>query len=275
MDVVDDVHEAADLLEQLEPSSSSHDAKALPARGKTTPDAKRAQNRESAKRFRVAQKKRWAELNETVAEKEEEIVRLKTLLQEVTNRTVSSMAVPVPAGRDCSPVVRADALALAELELFVKLLSAQEGEGDGGRNEGGKCVPLGSDLGSLHRVIVSKLNGSVLGVRHECVRNGAVMGGDVGGCLWEFVHASDCAHLRASVVHAKTMLQVMNGQPCVFSYRRREKKAGGDDMKDGEDDGGDRAKRKDCYIRMKGCLYPIVDDDGNVNNVILAEFIEL
>jgi len=46
------------------------------SRVRTTPDAKRAQKRESDKRFRVAQKQRWAELQDTVAEKDGEIAKL-------------------------------------------------------------------------------------------------------------------------------------------------------------------------------------------------------
>lgn len=337
MDV--DVVGAHDLLDQMEPSSSSHDAKLLsrPSRSKTTPDAKRAQNRESAKRFRVAQKKRWAELQETVLEKDAEIARLKGMLQEVTNQTLSTMqsdrrrnrdsvagsgrapsahagmgeegevgetagAVGVASG-SASASAKVDALAVAELDLFVKLLCAQDEDDEEGGQQGEGMLertassttrrrrevrpPLAADIGSLHRVIVSKLNGSVLGVRHENSRNGCVMGGDVGGCLWEHVHSSDSAHLRASVVHAKTMLQVMGGQPSVFSYRRRERVDGSgggggrgiddleeDDVREGRDSRhGNR--RNECYIRMKGCLYPLMDDDRNVNGVILAEFIEL
>lgn len=274
-----DVDVGNDMLDQMEPSSSSHDAKLLsrPSRSKTTPDAKRAQNRESAKRFRVAQKKRWAELQETVIEKDSEISRLKCMLQEVTNRTLSSMhggqiEVAAAAATGSAADGNLDALTKAEMELFVKLLGPQEEVGGGGSSSGARIggpPPLAADIGSLHRVIVSKLNGSVLGVRHENRRYGAVMGGDVGGCLWEHVHSSDSAHLRASVVHAQTMMHVMGGQPSVFSYRRREREVGGD---------GDRiedVKRKDCYIRMKGCLYPLMDDDGKVGSVILAEFIEL
>lgn len=275
----------AEDMEQLEPSSSSHDARLLnrPGRSKTTPDAKRAQNRESAKRFRVAQKKRWAELQDTVAEKDTEIERLKGMLQEITNSTLTTMRRDVePAGRSSVPVPpvevlptvpavpKVDALTVAELELFVKLLRPQEGEPPNltGSVDTEGSPPLAADIGSLHRVIVSKLDGSVLGVRHESRRNGAALGGEVGGVLWEHVHSSDSAHLRASVVHAKTMLQVMGGQPSVFSYRRRRRAEHPRELSSSK-------SGKEAYIRMKGCLYPLVDDDGEVTQVILAEFIEI
>lgn len=267
-------------LEQMEPSSSSHDARLLnrSSRSKTTPDAKRAQNRESAKRFRVAQKKRWAELQETVAERDAEVARLKGMLQELTDIKLATMrrdadvagpsSGPVPS--DDNATAKVDALAVAELELFVKLLRPQEQESSqlvtATNTEG--SPPLAADIGSLHRVIVSRLDGSVLGVRHESRRNGAALGGEVGGVLWEHVHSSDSAHLRASVVHAKTMLQVMGGQPSVFSYRRRRR------VERAEEHAGAKSS-KESYIRMKGCLYPLIDEGGEITRVILAEFIEI
>lgn len=436
------------------------------ARAKTTPDAKRAQNRESAKRFRVAQKKRWAELNETLAEKDAEIERLKNLLQDVTNQSLTTMKMSSPSGpggaaaaggggmssrrlknrggkydgdddldvdddededdnegrqfhqqrhlravhdgeeggdgdeenidydqqqyyrtqqqqqstsrhklsfRNSGSAAAAgtttasgdkrnrilgvNSAAVAELELFTKLLqpSADPPDLGGGVLSSRKCAeirhPMASDIGSLHRVLVSKLDGSVLGVRHLNGRNGAALGGDVGGVLWDHVHHSDCAHLRASVVHAKTMVGLMNGQPVVFSYRRRkrhgpqqqqkdsskqgqgqeelgrrkqereeegesgemkggsgtggggagnsskrwdddENKRGGDNRRDvtttiggggGGDSGGgggdggvvsSSSAKGDEFIRMKGCLYPIYKG-GDLNSVILAEFVEL
>lgn len=275
----------SESVDQPELSSSSLDARmaSRATRGKITPDAKRAQNRESAKRFRVAQKKRWAELLETVAEKDAEIERLKGMLQEITSSTLTTMRretgaadlstnpTPLASGApSTSSAPKIDSLTVAELDLFVKLLRPQEGEGaeipSSSDTEG--SPPLAADIGSLHRVLVSRLDGSVLGVRHESRRNGAALGGDVGGLLWEHVHSSDSAHLRASVVHAKTMLQVMGGQPSVFSYRRRRRS-------NNVDDHSVPRAGKDAYIRMKGCLYPLVDDDGEVTQVILAEFIEI
>lgn len=272
-----------EAFDQREPSSSSHDARLLSrtAKVKTTPDAKRAQNRESAKRFRVAQKKRWAELQETITEKDAEIERLKKMLQEITSSTLASMQkesgsnpMPVSVGEEsgavhCAPEI--SSLTVAELELFVKLLRPREGEGSitptSSEMEG--SAPLAADIGSLHRVIVSRLDGSVLGVRHQSCRNGAALGGDVGGVLWDHVHSSDSAHLRASVVHAKTMLEMMGGQPSVFSYRRRRRPDVAEEHVNMKRGG------KEMYIRMKGCLYPLVDECGEVTQVILAEFIEI
>ncbi|CDF37724.1 unnamed protein product [Chondrus crispus] len=257
--------------EQREPSSSSHDAKlaSRPSRVKTTPDAKRAQNRESAKRFRVAQKKRWQELQETVERKDQEISRLKNMLQEVTNQNIAATS-RLPEREALGSTEKADSLTAAEAGMFVKLMwSPSTPEEERGKGEEGAILPpLAANIGSLYRVIVAKLDGYVLGNRHVDSRCGTAMGGQVGSLLWEHVHSSDVAHLRFTVVHAARMASVMNGEPNVFSYRRRQhvvKREGHAEV------GMDKIK----YMRMKGCLYPISDENGHVVQVLLGEFIEI
>lgn len=95
-------------------------------------------------------------------------------------------------------------------------------------------------------------------MRHENFCCGRARGGEVGGVVWEHVHSSDVAHLRFTIVHAGKMMSVLGGEPSVFSYRRRAW-------------GGDEGR----FLRMKGCLYPIVGVDGKVGRVLLAEFIEI
>lgn len=80
------------------------------------------------------------------------------------------------------------------------------------------CTALAADIGSLYRVIESRLDGSVLGVWHEIRSNGVARGGEVGGCMWEHDHTNDCVFLRASVMHAKSILQVLKGDSIVFLY---------------------------------------------------------
>lgn len=254
-------------FELREPSSSSHDARLIsrPSRGRTTPDAKRAQNRESAKRFRVAQKKRWADLQETVEKKDKEIARLKDMLQEVTNQNLAERR-----GNAVTKVnQKADALAMAELDLFVKLMCSS---GDLDRGNKAKAVqpPIAASIGALYRVIVAKLDGTVLGVRHLNADCGNAMGGEVGSLLWDHVHSSDSAHLRFTVVHASRMASVMGEEPIVFSYRRKEM------QKDKEQENGNSDEvEKESYMRMKGCIYPLADENGEISSVILAEFVEI
>ncbi|PXF40759.1 hypothetical protein BWQ96_09521 [Gracilariopsis chorda] len=266
-------------------------------RSRTTPDAKRAQNRESAKRFRMAQKKRWEQLQNTVTRKDAEIARLKRMLQEVTNtqeqttrqsggrfNSVANIG-EAQRGADCS---RGDALSRAELELFVKLLWApphHSGQSDSQHSSSvngadGSCggsqqllPPMAANLGCLHRVIVAKVDGSVLGIRHQNDQRGRAMGAEVGGCIWEHVDSADSLHLRCSIVHASKLAAMFDGHLNVFSYRRRKHVtyATNNDSALGGGDGGGRVE----YIRMKGCVYPLPDDSGAITRVLLAEFIEL
>lgn len=259
--------------EQREPSSSSHDAKLArgASRSRTTPDAKRAQNRESAKRFRVAQKKRWAELQETVERKDEEISRLKDMLQEVTNQNLASRSRPHTKKLPSLAHEKADSLTIAELGLFVKLMcSPNTPDAERVKREEKAIVPpIAANIGTFYRVIVAKLDGSVLGNRHVNDTCGKAMGGEVGGVIWEHVHSSDSAHLRFTVVHAAKMASVMNGEPTVFSYRRREL------IVKYEEDKLEQGQEREKYMRMKGCLYPMADEYGDVTQVLLAEFIEI
>lgn len=257
-----------------ERSTSSMDAKMLNRQGRsrTTPDAKRAQNRESAKRFRVAQKKRWADLQETVERKDREIAKLKDMLQEVTNQNLAQRKNKggMSVEEERKMVDKMDALALAELRLFLKLMGSSE---DNGRGIGsaaaavGNQPPIAASIGSLYRVIVAKTDGIVLGVRHLNTKVGNAMGGEVGSLLWDHVHSSDTAHLRFTAVHASTMASVLGESPTVFSYRRKEVKAGGR---------AQGASQPDSYMRIKGCIYPLQADENNaVNSIILAEFVEI
>lgn len=255
-------------FEQREPSSSSHDAKLMgrPSRSRTTPDAKRAQNRESAKRFRVAQKKRWADLQETVEKKDKEIARLKDMLQEVTNQNLAERR-----GNEVAKVnQKADTLALAELDLFVKLMCSSNDVDGSSKAKGNVQPPIAASIGALYRVIVAKLDGTVLGVRHLNTGCGNVKGGDIGSLLWDHVHSSDSAHLRFTVVHASRMASVLGEEPTVFSYRRKEEHNRGEQ----KDENADRVERE-SYMRMKGCIYPLSDETGEINSVILAEFVEI
>lgn len=244
-----------DDVEGREPSSSSHDAKAQRNRSRTTPDAKRAQNRESAKRFRVAQKKRWAELLDTVERKDAEIDRLKGMLQDVTNASISKRRV------DKVVPQKADVLAMAELELFIKLMVARELR-NGPLQDRKLLPPLAADIGSLYRVVVAKTDGSIMGVRHHNGTLGEVMGGDVGGFLWDYIHGSDDAHIRFVVMNAGSSPHEYLQRTHVISYRRRTKRSIGDD------------ENKPKYIRMKGCAYPVGNAAGVVESLLFAEFIE-
>lgn len=261
--------------EGRERSSSSLDVKQLnrQSRSRTTPDAKRAQNRESAKRFRVAQKKRWADLQETVERKDREIARLKHMLQEVTNQNLAKRKEEgemIVEGR--KTVDTMDALALAELRLFLKLMGSSE---DNGREMGGTAAgvanqpPIAASIGSLYRVIVAQTDGSVLGVRHLNEKVGNAMGGEAGSLLWDHVHSSDTAHLRFTAVHANKMATALGENPTVFSYRRKEVRGVGRAQAQG-------ASQADSYMRIKGCIYPLPADENNeVHSIILAEFVEI
>lgn len=251
--------------EQREPSSSSHDAKvARQNRARTTPDAKRAQNRESAKRFRVAQKKRWAELQETVERKDAEIERLKNMLQEVTTQHLAS------ANQDQAPPAvsseKVDSITLCELNMFVQLMVSRRDDTRGSSSHSGNrlTMPLVSGIGGLHRVVVSRLDGSVLGVRHKNNLLGEVMGGEVGGLVWDYVHVTDVAHLRFTVVHASRMASsLLKSEPNVFSYRRRKRV---------HESSGENEEQ---FLRMNGCVYPLAEENGEIKTVLFAEFIEM
>lgn len=250
-----------DDAEHREPSSSSHDAKLAPrsGRSRTTPDAKRAQNRESAKRFRVAQKKRWVELQNTVGAKDKEIEKLKCMLQEVTNNTLAkrddenrvSVGDGLPGGGD-------DPLGAAELSLFVKLMMSPKEE-QRTEKPGKPAVPLAANIGALYRVLVCKVDGCVLGIRHHTDSGIRAMGGDVGALVWDHVEPIGVPHLRFSIVHAPHMEKFTQNEPQVLAYRRRQ--------------GAEREQH--AWVRMKGCVYPAKNQDGHVVAVLLAEFIEL
>jgi Basic region leucine zipper len=225
---------------------------------RTTPDAKRAQNRESAKRFRVAQKKRWAELQDTVAEKDTEIAKLKEMLQEVTesrlptqrlSATAMAGAVAATAGNGSTP----DALVLGELDLLVKLMSAPGGDRS-------RPSPA-SNTGYLHRILVATTDGTVTGVRHQQPHDGGATacGGKVGLALWDGVPDGDQLQLRFTVLHATRMGREMAAEPVVFAYRRSI-------MLPNE--------RAESFVRIKACVHPLIDDSGNVATLLLAEFIE-
>ena len=198
------------------------------------------------------------------------------MLQEVTNQnlyTRPNVKLPVVKVNHStsSSSAKVDNLTMAELDLFVKLMCCSPNDhnqpsimtGNDANKSQKYQMPLAANIGSLYRVIVSKLDGSVLGIRHENNTLGKVMGGEVGGCIWEHVHSSDSAHLRFTVVHAAKMASVMDGEPAVFSYRRRELVQ---DQNPGEEE---------KYMRMKGCVYPLADENGQIDSVILAEFVEL
>lgn len=292
--------EAMDVdVDAHEPSSSSHDGRPLlvdcppnqtkssgttGTRSKTTPDAKRAQNRESAKRFRVAQKKRWNDLQEMIAERDNEIERLKVMLQELSNQRLATMR-SMPAGPSSSSAPQrlgvtsasSDAIALAELDLFRKLLAPRRNLVGGGVEKGLRPM-FAAQFGSLYRVLVSKFNGDVFGVRHEDLINGSAEGPVVGGCLWESVHQSDIPQLFTLVVNASILLKAYEGQPAVLSYRRRRRsmpeshRASTQEQEGGEQAEGDA---QEPYIRLKGCLYPVLGEGGEIASVILAEFVEI
>lgn len=221
---------------------------------RTTPDAKRAQNRESAKRFRVAQKKRWADLQATVAEKEAEIAKLKAMLQELTEsrlpkQRLSATGEGIPSIAATPP----DSLVLGELDLMVKLMSAPGG--DHSRR------PPASNVGQLHRILVATTEGIITGTRHQQpYRGGSVVsGGRVGEAIWEDVPEGDQLQLRFTVLHATRMASEMAAEPVVFAYRRK---------------AGDKKAQGSEYVRMKGCVHPLLDEDARVSTLLLAEFIE-
>lgn len=91
------------------------------------------------------------------------------------------------------------------------------------------------------------------------------MGGEVGGCIWDHAHSSDFALFRFSIVQVTRMASVLvlGGEQSLLSYRRRE-------LTESESDTDD----KEQYIWMKGYLYPLADEVGEITRVILAEFIE-
>ncbi len=261
-----------------EPSSSSHDlakTSTVNAKARTTPDAKRAQNRESAKRFRVAQKKRWADLQDLVTQKDKEISRLTDMLQKVTDARQ-----PVKP-RAARPVAQADgpldALVMAELDLFVKLVSspgpASTGTAhtDKSRQHSLLAAPA-NNIGSLHRVLVATTDGSITGVRHLNSRVGAVSGGAVGQYLWDEVHESDSLQLRFTVLHAGRFADEMTKEALVFAYRRGVTRRSTDG--DSRESGATSSSKDDQYIRMKGCVHPVLTAGGEVSHLMLAEFVE-
>lgn len=244
---------------------------------RSTPDAKRAQNRASAKRFRVAQKKRWEELQETVRAKDDEIERLKAMLQKVTETRLPAEAPlpPTPTPPAAGPVA-VDKLVMSELDLFVKLVSTpgRHAPADGGST----FLPSpASNIGCLHRVLVAGTDGAIAGVRHMRSVAGAQAVGGVGSYVWDDVHASDSLQLRFTVLHASRMAADMAREALVFAYRRRV--VGGEtkmeDKKEGEVDEKE-AKPVDerTYVRMKGCVHPVLTASGAVTHLIIAEFLE-
>jgi hypothetical protein len=226
----------------------------LGGKPRTTPDAKRAQNRESAKRFRVAQKKRWADLQSTVSAKDSEIAKLKQMLQEVTESRLPAQRLSA-TGEATSAAACAsslDSLVLGELDLLIKLMSAPASDQT-------QRSPA-SNLGHLHRILVATTDGTVTGVRHQQPYKGtAVAGGRAGQLLWEDVPESDQLQLRFTVLHAARMASEMAAEPVVFAYRRK---------------AGDARAQGTDFVRMKGCVHPLVDEHGRVVTLLLAEFIE-
>lgn len=272
-----------------ERSSSSHDARSAamtaaaraPHKARTTPDAKRAQNRESAKRFRVAQKKRWADLQDLVALKDAEIARLTDMLQKVTDARlpVKSRAPSATAAAAAAAAAPLDALVLAELDLFVKLVSSpgpMRGAGTahtGARPASDALAAPASNIGSLHRVLVATLDGSITGVRHANTRAGVAAGGAVGQYLWDDVHESDSLQLRFTVLHAARMASDMAREALVFAYRRRAARCSAD----GNSSAVFRVStdsQGDAYLRIKGCVHPVMSTSGELTHLMLAEFVE-
>lgn len=226
------------------------------SRVRTTPDAKRAQNRESAKRFRVAQKQRWAELQDTVAEKDGEIAKLKAMLQEVTETRLPSArrsSVNAEGDNGAASAAPADALVLGELDLLVKLMSAPKGDR-------GRPAPA-QNTGHLHRILIATSDGTVTGVRHQqpFIGGSTADGGKVGQSLWDGVLDGDQLQLRFTVLHATRMGREMADEPVVFAYRRSIR------LPDA---------RAESKVRIKACVHPLMDESGNVTSLLLAEFIE-
>lgn len=254
-------------VDAREPSSSSHEAGARgqPSRAagkaRTTPDAKRAQNRESAKRFRVAQKKRWADLQETVRERDEEIQRLKDMLQKVTETRLPTDGPRAPAPLPAGPVA-ADKLIMAELDLFVKLVSSPE-QPPASARAGSFLVSPASNIGCLHRVLIAGVDGAIAGVRHQASSRARACGG-VGQYVWDDVHESDSLQLRFTVLHASRMAADMAREALVFAYRRRIARA--------KVEGADAPEAQ--YMRMKGCVHPVMTPAGEVSHLVIAEFVE-
>lgn len=254
-----------DQAEQVQAGS----ARGAGARSKTTPDVKRAQNRESAKRFRVAQKQRWREKEEEVQEKIREIAKLKKMLQDITSTSLERNAMSGSGSTLSVQSVKLDLIVTAELNMYRDLLAPRTDPAAGSSSTN---IPMASDIGSLYRVLVSQLDGNVFGIRYENKANGAALGPEVGGCLWDGVHPSDNAHLRCNVVHMDVMVKVSE-QPMVFSYRRRRAPATPDPHE--SDEITPAVSTKD-FIRLKGCLYPLIQGENKeVIAVVLAEFVEL
>jgi hypothetical protein len=61
------------------------------------------------------------------------------------------------------------------------------------------------------------------------------------------------------VLHAARMASEMAAEPVVFAYRRK---------------AGDARAQGTDFVRMKGCVHPLVDEHGRVVTLLLAEFIE-
>ena len=268
-----------------EPSTSSLDRvkSSTAAKARTTPDAKRAQNRESAKRFRVAQKKRWADLQDLVTQKDKEISRLTDMLQKVTDarQPVKPVAPTSATARNPRPDGPLDALVMAELDLFVKLVSSPGPASTGtthtdvSRQRSPLLAAPASNIGSLHRVLVATTDGSITGVRHLNSRIGSVSGGAVGQYLWDEVHESDSLQLRFTVLHAGRFANEMTKEALVFAYRRGvvRRSTDGDSRESGTTI-NNKSNTNDQYIRMKGCVHPVLTRDGDVSHLMLAEFVE-
>ncbi|CAN8069283.1 unnamed protein product [Agarophyton chilense] len=239
----------------------------------------------------MAQKRRWEQLQRTVRDKDDEIQRLKNLLQQLTNTQLHAHAdhrhqhqhqqhVPSVADacdsscdtRVAAPTPHAlsrslaDHLARAELDLFVRLMWSPPRDGDANAMAVAALPPVAANLGCLHRVVVANVDGSVLGVRHRNDERGRAMGADVGAKIWEYVHSADVLHLKCSVVHASKLADMFDGHLNVFSYRRRRLT---EPPQCGVDD------HTAPFVRMKGCVYPVKDSAGVISRVLLAEFIEL
>jgi hypothetical protein len=195
-------------------------------------------------------------LQATVAERDSEIDTLKRMLQEVTESRLPAQrlsATGEPAGSiTASPP---DSLVLGELDLLVKLMSAPGGDRT-------RRSPA-SNVGHLHRVLVASTDGLVTGVRHQQPHHkGSVAGGGkVGQTIWDDVPEGDQLQLRFTVLHATRMASEMAAEPVVFAYRRRAIVS-------------NTRSTADVYVRMKGCVHPLLDDQGRVSNLLVAEFIE-
>jgi len=299
---------------------------------RTTPDAKRAQNRESAKRFRVAQKKRWADLQDLVAQKEREIARLTDMLQKVTDarqpvqhRTTSppghtsssalhssgvsgdggmgmvgtgASSVPVVGGgtaANTTPTTKLDSLVMAELDLFVKLVTSPGLSTTSSSHActSGVLEAPARNIGSLHRILVATTDGSITGVRHlnrrGIINPSLVSGGMVGQYLWDDVHDNDSLQLRFTVLHAGKFADDMVREPLVFAYRRGVTRRSHDgdsstallihqqqNNNNNNNNNNNHHNNDDgnAYIRMKGCVHPVLTSQGAVAHLLLAEFVE-